>query len=394
MNQNSTTPFPTGLLALLAFANFTIGMGAFVVIGILSPVAQAFGVDKAHAGWLMTVYAIVYAIGSPLLVASTGRFDRKTMLVAGLAVFGAGAGIAISATQFETLLIGRSVMALGGGIVTPVAAALGVALAGLAAQGRALSVVFGGLTLAQVLGVPAGAWLGYSFGWQTAFIVVVLLSLFSVLAVVAALPKSIAVPRASLSLLWGVLTSFRLMTAISFTAWFIGGLYVVYTYMAPLLETRYGMGRDGVTTVLLVFGAGAVIGNSMGGFLTDRIGPLRTLTALGLAQCVLLPLVTAITWPTLALGGLVGVWSICGWSFMVPQQARLAQMSAKQVPIVFALNASAIYVGASLGSAVGGKVLGAMGLGALGTIGAILAAVAIASLALVSRLSIATSRKT
>jgi predicted MFS family arabinose efflux permease len=182
------------------------------------------------------------------------------------------------------------------------------------------------------------------------------------------------------------------MTAISFTAWFIGGLYVVYTYMAPLLEARYGMGRDGVTTVLLVFGAGAVIGNSLGGYLTDRIGPLRTLTALGLAQCALLPSLTAVAWPVLALGGVVGVWSVCAWSFMVPQQARLAQMSAKQVPVVFALNASAIYVGASLGSALGGKVLGAMGLIALGPVGVVLVVIAIISLVCVSRLTKAMER--
>jgi MFS transporter, DHA1 family, inner membrane transport protein len=368
-------------LWLLALANFAIGMGAFVVVGVLSPVAQAFGVDRAQAGALMSVYAGTYAIASPLLVAATGRLDRRRLMSIGLALFALGAVMAALAPSFALLLAARAVMALGGGLVTPVAASVGVALAGPGQQGRALAIVFGGLTLAQVLGIPAGAWLGYALGWQAAFVVVAVLTLLSLAAMVVALPAGIAVPVASLKSLGAVLRSGRLMGAVAFTALFIGALYVCYTFVAPLLETVYGLSRDGVTGMLLLFGLGAVAGNAMGGRLTDRIGSRRTLVLLCLAQCLLMPALTLPTWPLAVMGALVFTWSVFGWSFMVPQQARLAALDPAQLPVLFALNASAIYVGATLGASVGGMVLNGLGLHALGLFGAALALLGLASLA-------------
>jgi MFS transporter, DHA1 family, inner membrane transport protein len=371
----------TRQLWLLALANFVIGMGAFVVVGVLSPVAQAFGISRPEAGALMSVYAATYALASPLLVAATGRVDRRRLLAVGLAVFGIGALAAALSTGFVWLLAARALMALGGGLVTPVAASVGVVLAGAGGQGRALAIVFGGLTLAQVLGVPAGAWLGYAFGWPAAFAVVAALSALGLAAVLQALPAGIAVPVASLASLGAVLRSARLMAAIAFTALFIGALYVCYTFLAPLLETLYGLSRDGVTGMLVLFGLGAVIGNAMGGRLTDRIGPRRTLLLLCLAQSLLMPALTLPTWPLVTVGALVMVWSVFGWSFMVPQQARLAALDPARLPVLFALNASAIYIGATLGASVGGAVLKTLGLHALGPFGAALALLGLASLA-------------
>lgn len=368
-------------LWLLALANFVIGMGAFVVVGVLTPVAQAFGISRPQAGALMSVYAATYAVASPLLVATTGRLDRRRLLSIGLLVFAIGALAAALAPSFGLLLAARALMALGGGLVTPVAASIGVALAGPGQQGRALAIVFGGLTLAQVLGVPAGAWLGYALGWPAAFAVVAMLALLGLAAIALALPAGIAVPVASLATLGAVLRSGRLMAAVAFTALFIGALYVCYTFLAPLLETLYGLSRDGVAGMLLLFGLGAVAGNAMGGRLTDRIGPARTLVLLCLAQALLMPALTLPTWPLAVVGLLMFVWSLFGWSFMVPQQARLAALDPARLPVLFALNASAIYVGATLGSGIGGAVLKALGLHALGVFGAALALAALASLA-------------
>jgi DHA1 family inner membrane transport protein len=371
----------TRQLWLLALANFVIGMGAFVVIGVLSPLAQAFGVSRSQAGALMSVYAATYAVASPLLVAATGRLDRRRLLAIGLALFGLGALMAALAPSFALLMAARALMALGGGLVTPVAASVGVVLVGAGRQGRALAIVFGGLTLAQVLGVPTGAWLGYQFGWPAAFGVVAVLALLGLAAIVLALPAGIVVPVATLASLGAVLRSGRLMLAISFTALFIGALYVCYTFLAPLLETLYGLSRDGVTGMLALFGLGAVIGNAMGGRLTDRIGPRPTLVLLCLAQGLLMPALTLPTWPLAAVGALILVWSVFGWSFMVPQQARLAALDPARLPVLFALNASAIYVGATLGSSIGGAVLKGPGLHALGLFGAVLALLGLATLA-------------
>ena len=367
-------------LWLLSLANFAVGMGAFVVIGILSPVAADLGVSKAQAGSLLTVYAVVYALSSPLLVALTGRVDRTWALVGGMATFSVGALAAALSGGLQSVLLARGVMALGAGIVTPVAASVGVALAGAEGRGRALAVVFGGLTLAQAVGVPVGAWLGYAYGWRTAFVVVVLLGALSAMACVLRLPRGIQVPVATLASLAGVLTSLRQSLAVSFTALFIGALYVFYTFLAPFLESRYQLGRDGVTAMLDVFGAGAVVGNSVGGPLTDRIGPHRTLALLCAAQLVLLPALSWVPLPLAAATVVIGLWSICSWSFMVPQQARLAMLAPERVPVLFALNAAAIYVGGSVGSAIGGATLQVAGFAWLGPVGAGLALLAMGSL--------------
>lgn len=379
--STSAAPRSIGaLLWLLSLANFAVGMGAFVVIGILSPVAADLGISQSQAGSLLTVYAIVYALSSPLLVAITGRLDRTWALVGGMAAFSAGALVAALAGGLYGVLAARCLMALGAGIVTPVAASVGVALAGAEGRGRALAVVFGGLTLAQALGVPLGAWLGYIYGWRLAFAVVVALGALSIGAIAMRMPRGIQVPVATLSSLAGVLTSLRQSVAVSFTALFIGALYVFYTFLAPFLESRYQLGRDGVTGVLAVFGAGAVVGNSVGGVFTDRIGPQRTLLLLCTAQLVLLPAMTWLSMPTAVFVVLVAIWSICSWSFMVPQQARLAALAPERVPVLFALNAAAIYVGGSIGSALGGAALRASGFGLLGPAGAGLALLALGSL--------------
>lgn len=375
----------TAPLALLALLNFAVGLGAFVVIGVLSPVAAHFGVSRADAGWLMTVYAIVYAVSSPLLVATTGHWSRGRVLAVGIGLFIAGAVLASAATAFGVLVAARVLMALGGGLLTPVAAAVAVIGVEPSARGRALARVFGGLTLAQAAGVPVGAWLGYTFGWRSAFEAVAVVSTIAAVALWRTMPRDLHAAPTSLASLRQVLASGRLMGAVGFTALFVGGLYVVYTYLAPLFETRWSLAGSGVSAMLLVFGLGAVVGNALGGWMTDRIGAVRTLLVLCAAQAVAMPLLTLAPMPVLAAAAVVAAWSVFAWSFMVAQQARLVALAPPLVPVLFALNAAAIYVGASVGSLAGGQVLSAAGVGALGPAGALLAVAAAASILLVAR---------
>lgn len=377
---------PRTLLFLLAFANFVVGMGAFVVVGVLSPLADAFGIDKGTAGWVLTAYALVYAVASPVLVALSGALDRRTVLAAGFALFLAGAAGAALAPSFALLLVARAVMAVGAGLITPVAASIGVALVEPQARGRALATVFGGLTLSQVLGVPVGAWAGYAYGWHAAFFGVVGLSVLALAAVLWAVPRGLKVPLTSLATLGAVLVRPRLVAAVGFTVLFIAGLYNLYTYLGPFLEGRLGLGRDGITAMLALFGLGAVLGNVMGGMLTDRIGPGRTLVGLCTAQIVLMPVLTLVPLGLVATAALVAGWSLCAWSFMVPQQARLAALDPASTPVLFALNAAAIYIGGSLGALSGGAILAAQGIAPLGLGGAVLVTLALASLWLVARL--------
>ncbi len=354
------------LIATLSAANFAIGMGAFVVIGVLTPISEGLSMSKQEAGFVLTAYAIAYAILSPLLVAFTGGWSRRTVLLIGMSLFGLGAAVSALATSAEILYAARVIAAAGSGMFTPVAASVAFSVSAPEERGKALSNVFFGLTLAQALGVPAGAWIGYTFGWQAAFWVVTCLAAASVALCLALVPKAVAFQVNSLKTLGEALADWRSMLSVLYTATFLGAIYILFTYFAPLLEAKQGFDRNGVSLFLLMLGLGAVNGNIIGGRMNDRLGAGRTLTILAIGQIVMLSLFSFLPMPAIILFVMGFVWSSFGWSFMAAQQTRLVRQTPERQSVVLALNAAAIYVGASLGSYLGGQVLKFWGIDALG----------------------------
>lgn len=365
------------LIPSLSMANFAIGMGAFVVIGVLTPIADAFSLTSAEAGWVVTSYAFAYAVCSPLSVALTGAVSRRTVLAAGLGLFALASILGGFAPNAETLFASRVLAALGAGVVTPVAAGVAAAASPPGQRGKALAAAFFGLTLAQVLGVPAGAWAGYTFGWRTVLFATAALSLIGLAGVLAFVPRAMPFQANSLATLGAALRDLKTCLAVLFTTLVMAAIYVFYTYTAPVLEGRLGFSRDGVTLFLLAFGFGAVAGNLLGGWLTDRIGAFRTLIFVAAAQIALLPVFSAPPLPVWAIFGHAFVWSACGWCFASSQQVRLVSLAPERQNVMLALNAAAIYVGVSLGAYVGGAALEAFGLGALGWAGALVAVLAL-----------------
>lgn len=375
------------LFAALAFGNFVIGMGAFVVIGIVTPIADGLGAAKADAGIVMTAYAFAYAIASPVAVAVTGRMSRRTVLAIALTLFGLGSVASALATSLPLLAASRVLVAIGGALFTPVAAGVAVSLSAPQNRGKALSVVFGGLTFAQVVGVPLGAWLAYRFGWQSTFWLVTLLAASGLVVVLAAIPRAVAFQASSLSAITETMGDWRTVFAITFTATFIAAIYMVFTFFGPLIEASIGVDPELRTLYLMLFGIGAVIGNFGGGYLTDRIGSIPTLTILCIAQAGIMPMFSVIPWDPLLFAVLVTVWSSFGWSFMAAQQNRLVIIAPQAQALALALNAAMIYVGIAIGSAASSRILGSQGLAALGIAGGMVALLALSHLIVSRRLS-------
>jgi predicted MFS family arabinose efflux permease len=374
--MNRTDPAAL-VIPVLSAANFIIGMGAFMVIGLLNPVADTFGMSVADAGNLMLYYALGYAILSPVLVSITGAVGRRRVLTAGLVLFAISNLIAAVAAN-ETILFGSRVLAAAGaGLITPVAASVAAGLSAPDHRARALAAVFFGLTLSQVLGVPAGGFIAYTFGWRIAFAVVFALTLPVAVLIWLLVPAGLSFSPVSLRDLGRTLINPRQMLAISFTTLFLGSIYVVYTFISPLLAETMGYARNGISAILLVFGLGAVAGNLMGGQITDRIGPFHTLLALAVAQIAIMPLFSLLPMTTPALVALAFVWALFGWSFAAAQQVRLISLDPQNASVLLALNAAAIYVGAAIGSAIGGRVIESQGLTALGVAGGMGAALSI-----------------
>ena len=364
------------VLAFLAFGNFIVGMGAFVVIGIVTPMSEGLRVAPASAGLVLTAYAFAYAILSPLAAAFTGALSRRLVLSLGLGLFCLGSVISALSPNLVALCASRIIVALGGAMFTPIAAGVAVAVSAPERRGKALATVFGGLTLAQVIGTPFGAWIAYRFGWEGAFWAVAALAALGALVMAFAVPRNVSFQPTGIGAILRMLGNVRVMFATAFTATFVAALYLVFMFLGPLIETSVGLDPETRTGFLVLYGCGAVIGNAAGGVLTDKIGGRNTLKIICAANIVLMPFFSLIPLGWLPFAALVALWSSFSWSFMAPQQARLVQVAPDAISLVLALNAAMIYVGITIGSALSAQVLGAFGLRALGIAGGLAAILA------------------
>lgn len=362
----------------LAGGTFAVGTGLLVIQGILPEMARDLGVSVGVAGQLVTVFALTYAASAPLLSAFGARFDRKRLLVFALAAFAlANLGAAVS-TSIPLLVAARVVAALASALYTPNASVAGAGLAPPEARGRALALVFGGLSVSTVLGVPLGTLLGGFAGWRAAFLFVALLGAAAAVWVALRLPSPPRPPATSLSALVGVARRPRVAALAAVTTLTMTGTFVVFAYIAPLVGLFAGGGSGTVAAALLLFGVFSVLGNFLGGAATDRVGPKRTLvwglSAFALSLSALWGLAGLQPSPVVlaAAAGALAAWGVSNWAFNPPQQERLLEAAPDAGGLALSLNASALYLGQALGSAIGGVALAAGQLGNLPLIGALL----------------------
>ncbi len=373
------------LLTLLAVGNFVVGIGAFVIIGILSAIAGGIGVSEADAGIVLTVYAAAYAILSPIGAALTGSLPRRTVLTLALGLFCLGTLLSALAASLPMLTASRVLVAFGAALYTPLSAGVAVAVAPPELRGQALAKVFSGMTLAQIFGVPLGAWLAYRFGWHSPFYIVAAGAAVCAVVLLRAMPANITFPAGNIRTIVSSLGDRRLLLAVSLTGIIMAGIYMVFTFFSPLMEASVGANNEMRSAYLMLFGFGAVTGNYLGGILSDRIGPFRALLIVIGGQIVLLPMFAITPLNPYLLGVLVFVWSSFAWAYVPPQQSRLVAVSPHAPSLALAINAAMTYVGIALGSAAAGRLLDWQGLSILGIGGGVLAFLALLHLILSNR---------
>ena len=367
------------LLYLFTLCNLVIGTGAFIIAGILAPISGSLNVSVATAGQAMTAYALSTAVLAPLALVLTGGWPRKRALCFGMAMFAAGNALCALAASFPVLLLGRVLMGVGA-MFTPIAAGIAVALVEPDRRGRALSLVFLGISLSYVVGLPLGAWIGFRFGWQWPIALVAALALVSGIALVVLLPKNIQAPGASFKGLGSLLSQAPVLWTLSLTLLYFVAIFLVFAYIGPVLQALYPMSSERMSLTLALFGLSGVIGTLIGGWANDRFGPRRSLTlqlALLGGTMVLVPL-TKGHYPLLVTVFLV--WGIAGFGMMAPQQSRLAVLSPAQAPVLLSLNTSMLYFGTALGAAIGGAVVGHVGFAQMAWVGVPFALAGLATL--------------
>ncbi len=367
------------LLYLLALCNLVIGTGAFVLSGILQPLSDALGSSVASTGQAMTVYALATALLAPLALVLTGRWPRRRALCFGLVVFALGNALCAMATNLGWLFAGRALMGMGA-VFTPLAAGIAVAVVEPAKRGRALSLVFLGMSMSYVIGVPLGAWLAFRFGWQWPFVLVACMSLLGVVALIGVLPKDLAAPSASFAGLPALLRQSAVWWTLSLTLLYFMAIFTVFSYIGPVLQSLSPMSHERMSVTLVIFGLAGVAGTLIGGWANDRFGTRRTLTVqmavLG-SMMLLVPLTQGhYAWMVTAFV----IWGIAGFGMMTPQQSRLAALAPAQAPLLFSLNTSMLYFGTALGALAGGAFSVPLGMARLSWLGVPLAALGLFTL--------------
>lgn len=357
------------LLYLFALCNLVLGTGAFVISGILVPISESLQVSVATSGQAITVYALATAVLAPLALVLTGGWPRKRALCASMAVFALGNALCAAATNFTMLLAGRVLMGVGA-MFTPICAGIAVALVEPAKRGRALSLVFLGISLSYVVGLPLGAWLGFRFGWQVPVALVAGIAALSAVVLLVILPKDIQAPGASFRGLGGLLTRAPVLWTLALTLLYFIAIFLVFAYIGPVLQALHPMSSERMSLTLMLFGASGVAGTLVGGWANDHFGPRRSLvvqlSVLG-STMLLLPFTQG---HYLLLATALVVWGVAGFGMMTPQQSRLAVLAPAQAPILLSLNTSMLYIGTAIGAAIGGAVSGSVGFAHMGWAGA------------------------
>lgn len=370
---------PIALLALTAGA-FGIGTTEFVIMGLLLQVSADLQVSIAAAGLLISGYALGVAVGAPLLTIATRRVPRKTVLLALMAIFTLGNIACALAANYEMLMAARVVTSLAHGTFFGVGSVVATGLVLPERRASAIAMMFTGLTAATLLGVPAGAWLGLHFGWRATFWAVALIGVAActVLALFVPRGRADAAPS-SLREELAVLGRPQVLLGLAMTVLGFAGLFVVFTYIQPLLTRVTGVSEAAVSPILMLFGGGLALGNLLGGKLADRalmpsvLGTLLALAAvLGAMQWLI-----HTPWSAIAFVLLLGVAS---FATVAPLQLRVLDKAAGAGQnLASSLNIAAFNLGNALGAWVGGATIErGPGLQALGWVAALLTLVGLA----------------
>ena len=366
---------PIALLALTLSA-FAIGTTEFVIVGLLPTIAADLGVNLPSAGLLVSLYALGVAVGAPVLTALTGKIPRKTLLLSLMVLFTLGNLLAWKSPGYETLVVARILTGLAHGVFFSIGSTIATSLVPKDKAASAIAIMFTGLTVALVTGVPLGTFIGQHFGWRETFLAVSALGLVAFIGSLLYVPSTIAHSKpASLLQQVQVLAQPRLLLVYAMTAVGYGGSFIAFTYLAPILQQVSGFSAGAVGVVMLVYGVSVAFGNIWGGKLADKKGPVSALKLIFLLLAFVLLLLT-FTAPnpvlvviTVLLWGAVAFGNVAGLQVYVVQQAE--HFTPRAVDVASGLNIAAFNLGIAGGAWGGGLIVEHLGLVHTGWIGAL-----------------------
>ncbi|MDC9622902.1 MFS transporter [Xenorhabdus sp. XENO-7] len=377
-------PFVIYVFSLCAFA---IGFTEFITIGLISVMSVNLGADVTSIGLTVTAYALGVVIGAPVLTALASNWSRKRLLLTAMLVFTLGNLIAAASANLALLLAARLLSGLAHGVFFAVASGVATRLVPSERAGTALALVFGGVTIAMSLGVPAGTWLGSILDWRVIFLIISACGLLGTLGIGFKMPKDAGEQTVKTSASWRHLTILfdrRLLAGASVPMLSYTASFALYTFITPILLSITGVSVETASGVLLAYGIGAAVGTVWGGRLTDRQGMDLASLILLVGIAVVLAAMSFSMTHSLLMIGLTALLGLATYGAIPPLQSRILMLAKRHTPyamdIASGMNIAAFNAGVVLGSVIGGVTVREWGLETLTWVGAVTGVLAIVSL--------------
>ena len=346
---------PVALLAL-ALSAFAIGTTEFVIMGLLPEVAGDLQVSIPSAGWLISGYALGVAIGAPIMALLTAKLPRKRTLILLMIIFIIGNVLCALAYTYNLLMLARVVTALCHGAFFGIGSVVAASLVAPSRQASAVALMFTGLTLANVLGVPLGTWFGQLFGWRATFWGVAIIGILAFIALIVSLPTNKEEKPVHLASEVSALANGKLWLSLLMTVFFAAAMFALFSYIAPLLLQVTGITDRGVSWTLFLIGAGLTVGNILGGKLADwKVSFSLILSFVLIAVFSLL-----FSWTSHALWLAeitLFLWAMATFATVPGLQINVVRHGKDAPNLVSTLNISAFNIGNALGAWVGGAVI-------------------------------------
>ncbi|WP_125979614.1 MFS transporter [Loigolactobacillus iwatensis] len=364
MQKQTISPALT--LLALAISAFAIGSTEFISVGLMPLLVKSFGITLSQAGLTVSMYALGITVGAPVLTILTGSWQRKTLMLAIMVTFIIGNLLAAFAPFYSVLLLGRIIAALAHGIFMSVASIIAADVVQPAKRASAISVMFTGLTVATVTGVPLGTFIGQHFSWHWSFIFIAFIGLIGLIANYFLVPDKLPIPgKTDLKGFVRIFKNPPLVIALLITALGYGGTFTAYTYLTPILENLLHFSANAVVVILIVYGLMVAIGNTLGGRFAN-LNPLNALLNMfiGLALSLFLLFLTLhnqyLGLFAILLMGLFAFMNVPGLQLYIVQLAE--KYTPKDTTLASALNISAFNVGITIGSFTGSQVTAHLGI--------------------------------
>ncbi|MFJ9821459.1 MFS transporter [Streptomyces sp. NPDC101151] len=362
-------------LAALGLGAFVIGTAELVIVGVLDLIADDLEVSVGAAGLLVTAYALGISVGGPVVTALTIKMGRRRVLWLALAAFIAVNMVALTAVEFGVLLAARALTGVLHGLFLGAAASVATGLVPAERRGHAISLVFGGIAVSTVLGVPLGTWLGQTFGWRATFVGVVVLCALALVATLLCVPEAGGGAPAGLAAQARHAFAPRVLGMLGAGVLLMGAQFTAFTYLAPYVQDVTGVGGGSVGVFLLIFGVTSAIGTFAGGRFADRNASGTLLAGNALLVLALGGLYAFGTHAVLVAVALAG-WGLVGMGVTPSLQLRIMSLAGEGEDLAVTLGASAVNAGIAAGAAFGGWVVAAHGLGQVPLAALVIAVVA------------------